>query len=89
MFKIYFYKIFFSLFVSLITSAYFNLIDKFFENFLLLYKPDNIFVLYLLVALSGFLTNFYFQDLFKKRMRETCLINFMTYRLNFEIYRFK
>ncbi|MDC5251396.1 hypothetical protein NRA59_13915, partial [Acinetobacter baumannii] len=67
----------------------FNLIDKFFENFLLLYKPDNIFVLYLLVALSVFLTNFYFQDLFKKRMRETCLINFMTYRLNFEIYRFK
>ncbi|WP_223230197.1 hypothetical protein, partial [Enterobacter hormaechei] len=34
-------------------------------------------------------TNFWFQDLFKERIREACLINFLTYRLNFEIFKSK
>ncbi|MBF7702273.1 hypothetical protein CUQ99_19110 [Acinetobacter baumannii] len=37
----------------------------------------------------AFLTNFWFQDLFKERIREACLINFLTYRLNFEIFKSK
>ncbi|MDC4656481.1 hypothetical protein NQ805_16675 [Acinetobacter baumannii] len=89
MFKMYFYKYFFSFFVLLITSTYFNLVDEFFSELLKVLQIENKPILYLIFALGIFLTNSYFQELFRKRIRETCLINFMTYRLNFEIYRFK
>ncbi|MDC4520323.1 hypothetical protein OHV58_17675 [Acinetobacter baumannii] len=80
-----FYTIFSYLIISLITVVFFELIEGFFDNLAELYKIDKsvsksfVFVF----------TNFWFQDLFKERIREACLINFMTYRLNFEISRFK
>lgn len=80
-----FYTIFSYLIISLITLVFFELIEGFFDNLVELYKIDKsvsksfVFVL----------TNFWFQDLFKERIRKACLINFMTYRLNFEISRFK
>ncbi|UGQ31718.1 hypothetical protein [Acinetobacter calcoaceticus] len=89
MFKRNFYRIFFYLFVSLITSTYFNLVDEFFSELLKVLQIENKSAVFLIVALSIFLTNPYFQELFRKRIREACLINFMTYRLNFEISRFK
>jgi len=89
MFKRNFYRIFFYLFVSLITSTYFNLVDEFFSELLKVLQIDNKSIVYLIFALGIFLTNPYFQELFRKRIREACLINFMTYRLNFEISRFK
>ncbi|ENW82023.1 hypothetical protein F909_01712 [Acinetobacter sp. ANC 3929] len=84
-----FYGIFSYLFYSLITSTYFSLIDEFFTELLKLLQLESQLIIYFIVALSVFLTNPYFQSLFKKRIREACLINFLTYRLNFEISRFK
>ncbi|EPF6286107.1 hypothetical protein [Acinetobacter baumannii] len=89
MFKRNFYRIFFYLFVSLLTSTYFNLVDEFFSELLKVLQIENNPIVYLIVALSLVLTNPYFQELFRNRIREACLINFMTYRLNFEISRFK
>lgn len=84
-----FYGIFSYLFYSLITSTYFSLIDEFFTELLKVLQPESQLIIYFMVALSVFLTNPYFQTLFKKRIREACLINFMTYKMNFEISRFK
>ena len=89
MFKNYFYKFFFFLFVYAITFLYFHLLDKFFVELLNITQPENKVSVGLIVVLSIFLRNPIFKKFFKKRMRETCLINFMTFRLNFEIYRFK
>lgn len=89
MFKDYFYKFFFSSFVCAITFLYFHLLDKFFVKLLNVIQPENKIIVGVIVVLSLFLRNPIFKKFFKKRMRETCLISFMTYRLNFEIYRFK
>ena len=89
MFKNYFYKFFFFLFVYAITFLYFHLLDKFFVELLNVIQSENKVIVGLVVVLSIFLRNPIFKKFFKKRMRETCLINFMTFRLNFEIYRFK
>ncbi|HGW4638579.1 hypothetical protein [Acinetobacter baumannii] len=79
------YRIFSYLVISLITLVFFELIEGFFDNLVELYKIDKS----VSKSFVMILTNFWFQDLFKERIREACLINFMTYRLNFEISRFK
>ncbi len=84
-----FYSIFFSSFVSLITWVYFYLIDKFFIHVLNVFQPESTYIVAFIIILSLFLRNSVFKRLFKRRIREACLINFMTYRLNFEISRFK
>ncbi|MFW6764746.1 hypothetical protein [Acinetobacter pittii] len=89
MLKARFYKIFFSFLVSFITIFYFHLIGEFFVEVLRVFQPENKYVVVFIILLSLFLRNRVFKKLFKQRIREACLINFMTYRLNFEIYRFK
>lgn len=84
-----FYSIFFSSFVSLITWVYFYLIDKFFIQVLNVFQPESTYIVVFIIMLSLFLRNSVFKRLFKRRIREACLINFMTYRLNFEMFRFK
>ncbi|WP_111810882.1 hypothetical protein [Acinetobacter baumannii] len=79
------YTIFSYLIISLITVVFFELIEGFFDNLAELYKIDKS----VSKSFAFVFTNFWFQDLFKERIREACLINFMTYRLNFEISRFK
>ncbi|MFV7501686.1 hypothetical protein [Acinetobacter pittii] len=80
-----FYTFFSYLIISLITVVFFELIEGFFDNLAELYKIDKS----VSKSFVFIFTNFWFQDLFKERIREACLINFMTYRLNFEISRFK
>lgn len=63
-----FYGIFSYLFYSLITSTYFSLVDEFFTELLKVLQPESQFIIYFMVALSVFLTNPYFQSLFKKRI---------------------
>ncbi|KOA01405.1 hypothetical protein [Acinetobacter baumannii] len=53
------------------------------------YKLENSSFRTFITFFVAFLTNFWFQDLFKERIREACLINFLTYRLNFEIFKSK
>jgi hypothetical protein len=89
MFEKNFYGIFAYVVISLINSIFFLLIEDFFDNILELYKVNSGLNKFLIYMLSNFLTNFWFQDLFKERIREACLINFLTYKLNFEISRFK
>lgn len=89
MFEKNFYGIFTYVVISLINSIFFLLIEDFFDNILELYKINSGLNKFLIYMLSNFLTNFWFQDLFKERIREACLINFLTYKLNFEISRFK
>lgn len=84
-----FYKIFSYVFISSITIFFFFLIENFFVNIIEMYKLESSSTVSFITFLVAFLTNFWFQDLFRERIRETCLINFMTYRLNFEISRFK
>ncbi|MFW1804234.1 hypothetical protein [Acinetobacter baumannii] len=79
------YRIFSYLVISLITLVFFQLIEGFFDNLVELYKIDKS----VSKSFVMILTNFWFQDLFKERIREACLINFLTYKLNFEISRFK
>ncbi|MDC4749336.1 hypothetical protein [Acinetobacter baumannii] len=79
------YRIFSYLVISLITLVFFELIEGFFDNLVELYKIDKS----VSKSFVMILTNFWFQDLFKERIREACLINFLTYKLNFEISRFK
>lgn len=54
-----------------------------------MFQFENVYLVAFIIVSSIFLTNSIFKQLFKKRIREVCLINFMTYRLNFEISRFK
>lgn len=84
-----FYKIFSYVIISSITALFFVLIENFFDSVIAVYKLENSSIRSFITLLIAFLTNFWFQDLFKERIREACLINFMTYRLNFEISRFK
>ncbi|EPG36844.1 hypothetical protein F907_02541 [Acinetobacter colistiniresistens] len=84
-----FYSIFFSSFVSSLSWFFFYLIEEFFAEILNVFQLENLYVEAFVMVLSIFLTNPIFKKLFKKRIREACLINFMTYRLNFEISRFK
>jgi len=48
-------------------------VDEFFSELLKLLQIENKCVVYLIVALGIFLTNPYFQELFRKRIREACL----------------
>lgn len=89
MFGFNFYSIFFSSIVSSLTWFFFYLVEAFFAEFLNVFQFENMFLVAFVMVLSLFLTNSVFKELFKERIREACLINFMTYRLNFEISRFK
>jgi hypothetical protein len=89
MFGFNFYSIFFSSFVSALNWFFFYLIEEFFAEILNVFQFENVYLVAFIIVLSFFLTNSVFKKLFKARIRETCLINFMTYRLNFEISRFK
>lgn len=80
---------FFSCFVSIITWGYFYLINEFFTEVLNVFQPENEIIVVFIRLLAIFLTATFFKGLFKKRIREAFLINFMTYKLNFEISRFK
>jgi len=80
---------FFSCFVSVITWGYFYLINEFFTEVLNVFQPESKLVVAFIMLLALFLTNSSFRRLFKKRIREAFLINFMTYRLNFELSRFQ
>ncbi|MDP7855377.1 hypothetical protein QWI53_18460, partial [Acinetobacter baumannii] len=80
-----FYKIFSYIVISSITSSFFVLIESFFDSIVEVYKLENSSFRTFITFFVAFLTNFWFQDLFKERIREACLINFLTYRLNFEI----
>ncbi|MGG2097659.1 hypothetical protein ABFY41_08775 [Acinetobacter haemolyticus] len=84
-----FYGVFFSSFVSSLSWFFFFLIEEFFAELLNVFQLENMYLVAFVMVLSLFLTNSIFKALFKIRIREACLINFMTYRLNFEIYRFK
>lgn len=84
-----FYGVFFSSFVSSLSWFFFFLIEEFFAEILNVFQLENMYLVAFVMVLSLFLTNSIFKALFKTRIREACLINFMTYRLNFEIYRFK
>lgn len=84
-----FYGVFFSSFVSSLSWFFFFLIEEFFAELLNVFQLENMYLVAFVMVLSLFLTNSIFKALFKTRIREACLINFMTYRLNFEIYRFK
>ncbi|WP_312056288.1 hypothetical protein [Acinetobacter courvalinii] len=89
MFLFNFYSFFFSSFVSALSWFFFYLIEEFFAEILKVFQLENLYVVAFVMVLSLFLTNPIFKKLFKKRIREACLINFMTYRLNFEISKFK
>ncbi|OVN55331.1 hypothetical protein B9S44_18755 [Acinetobacter baumannii] len=65
------------------------LIESFFDSIVEVYKLENSSFRTFITFFVAFLTNFWFQDLFKERIREACLINFLTYRLNFEIFKSK
>jgi len=89
MFGFNFYSIFFSSFVSSLNWFFFYLIEEFFAEILNVFQFENVYLVAFIIVLSFFLTNSVFKELFKARIREVSLINFMTYRLNFEISRFK
>ncbi|MDR6797841.1 hypothetical protein [Acinetobacter calcoaceticus] len=84
-----FYKIFSYVVISSITAFFFVLIESFFDSVIAVYELENSSIRSFITLLVAFLTNFWFQDLFKERIREACLVNFLTYKLNFEIFRFK
>lgn len=84
-----FYKIFSYIVISSITSSFFVLIESFFDSIVEVYKLENSSFRTFITFFVAFLTNFWFQDLFKERIREACLINFLTYRLNFDIFKSK
>lgn len=75
-----FYKIFSYIVISSITSSFFVLIESFFDSIVEVYKLENSSFRTFITFFVAFLTNFWFQDLFKERIREACLINFLTYR---------
>lgn len=70
MFKRNFYRIFFYLFVSLLTSTYFNLVDEFFSELLKVLQIDNKPIVYLIVALGIFLTNPFFKNCLEKELEK-------------------
>lgn len=80
---------FFSCFVSVITCGYFYLINEFFTEVLNVFQPENGLIVIFIRVLAFILTAAFFKRLFEKRIREAFLINFMTYRLNFELSRFQ
>ncbi|WP_050437621.1 hypothetical protein [Acinetobacter baumannii] len=62
-----FYKIFSYIVISSITSSFFVLIESFFDSIVEVYKLENSSFRTFITFFVAFLTNFWFQDLFKER----------------------
>lgn len=78
-----FYKIFSYIVISSITSSFFVLIESFFDSIVEVYKLENSSFRTFITFFVAFLTNFWFQDLFKERIREACLINIFDIQIKF------